>query len=227
MSADLDEEEIQTLLRNTGIFIRRGDWESAESSVLTAVEMSPDDAVVQELLGDVLLGRGERTRAAEAYKRAVEINPGAAEAEIKYARIILGLSEEARLESAKASALEQPVQPGAKPSPIVGLLASMFWPGLGQFYNGDYTKAKLLAGAYGVIMLLLLLTGQLSSLASVFVTLMAPTKAAQNASASISLLAVFLWGGAAAAWLYAIIDAPVQAGKSKKTKASDYSEPDF
>ncbi|MCC6484287.1 MAG: tetratricopeptide repeat protein [Armatimonadetes bacterium] len=227
MMGEPEDEELQKLLRNANIYLRREDLDSAETNCRAAIDMARDNAEAYELLGDVLVKRGEAQEAAEAYHAAMKKAADPARPETKYAKIVLSLSEAARHESDLQAAMETPPTKSAQRSPVVGFLASMFWPGLGQWYNGENTKAVILASAYGAILLLLMVTGQLQALISVFVTLMVPVRTHAAAATQPGPFAVLLWGGAAAAWLYAVIDAPVRAGKAPKSPSSSYTEPDI
>ncbi len=224
----VDPEAVERAVRNAGVFLRRGDLASAERECQSASALAPDDAAVHELYGDILLARGDREGARDRYKRAVELAPGASSPEMKYARLVLNLGEEAWVSKRRQETLESPGS--EKPEPVrnttVPLLASALWPGLGQWYNGDNTKAIILASVYGFVMLVLLITGDLRRLLEWFLMGFSPGGAQQKAQ-QVSVIAALLWGGAAMAWLYAVIDAGVKASQNTKKPKDPFTEPDF
>lgn len=227
MTDELEQEELQKLLRNAHVFLRRGDLDSAETNCRAAVDMDPRSAQAHELLGDVLLQRGDQQAAAESYHQAMTVAANPAVPETKYARVVLALSQSAQQEAALDTLTEAPPENAVRRSPVVAMLASMLWPGLGQWYNGENTKAIILASASGFVTLLLLITGQLQSLVSLFLMLLVPQRLQTPSHSQPGLLGMLMWGGAAAAWLYSVVDAPVRAGKARKTPASSYTEPEF
>ena len=224
----VDPEVVEKAVRNAGIFLRRGDLESAERECQSASAVAPNDPAVHELYGDILLARGDRQGARERYKRAVDLAPGASSPEMKYARLVLNLGEEAWASKRRQEILESPGSETPEPgrSSSVALLASALWPGLGQWYNGENTKAIILASVYGFVMLVLLITGDLRQLLRWFLMGFSPGGAQQTAQ-QVSILAALLWGGAAMAWLYAVIDALVKASQNTSKPKDPYTEPDF
>jgi tetratricopeptide (TPR) repeat protein len=222
-------EEFQKLLRSAVVFLRRGDLESAERACRQAIEIGGEAPEALELLGDVLVERGQREAAMDAYRRAFTSNPSLASAETKYAKLVLAATEAARqaeeLQTVLASAGE-----AARPlgrSAALACLASAAWPGLGQWYNGETAKAAILAGAFGVVMVVLLLTGDFFRILTLLTLGFSPA-AGRVAPERVSLISWLLWGGAGCAWLYAVIDAWVRAHRPVRSPAaSQYTEPDF
>lgn len=219
-------QAVERAVRNAAIFLRRGDISSAESECRAAADIAPNDPAVLELLGDILLARGDRAAARDSYKRATELSPGASSPETKYARLVLNLGEE-EFEAKRRQELDARRSGAASNSgsTVVATLASMLWPGLGQWYNGETTKAIILAVVYGLIVLVLLATGDLVRLMTLFFG-HRTAQHGQVAGEQISVAAGLLWGGAAMAWLYAVIDAPLRASQKAKPK-DPYTEPDF
>lgn len=212
-------------IRNAHIFLRREDYDSAENSCRAAMEHEPEGSVAGlELLGDIQVARGETQVAMETYRRCMEISPQAASPEEKYARLVLNLSSEKEANPSIDDLLESTAS--AKPAgknPSIAFLSSLFWPGLGQWYNGEITKATILALAYGFSLLILIVTGDLSRIIGAFITVMAPAQASGVAE-NPGLLSSMVWFVAFAVWLYGIIDAPTRAGRNKKADSS-YTEP--
>ncbi len=225
---DTSDEALRGLLRNIHIYIRRGDYDTAEEQIHEALKMDPGNAEIQELWGDFLLLRGKTQDAAEAFHRAIGLAPEAESPELKYARAVLKLSEIAEQDERLKRALtggsldaDAPVR-----NPLVSFFASSLLPGLGQLYNGETTKAIVLSSVWGGCLLVLLLTGDFKRLMEITLSLVFPGKLPQPPS-SIGILSSMLWGGGAVAWLYGIIDAWLTSAKRVRTPTDNYTEPDY
>lgn len=219
------DDQFEKHIRNAYIFLRREDYDSAEKACRTAMQHEPAGSVAGlELLGDIYAARGDSQLAMETYRRCMEISPQTASPEEKYARLVLNLTSQPQSTPNVDSLLEaaSTATPTGR-NPSVAFLSSLFWPGLGQWYNGEITKAIILASAYGFSMLVLVVTGDLSRLIGAFVTVLAPMQAS-SVTRDPGLLSSMVWFVAFAVWLYGIIDAPTRAGKNKKTDSS-YTEP--
>src|SRR5262249_47962194 len=124
----------------------------------------------------------------------------------KYAEVALEQAERQRLRDLAQLALDQPaLLHGArrKRSATTALLASLVWPGLGQFYvaEGIDLKGSILA------LLALLCSPGLMSLLQMslgFMGMRGVTGA--NGTAALGLLFMIIW-------IYALVDAVVQAQK--------------
>ncbi len=228
MRDEPEGEEYRKLLRSAVVFLKRGDLDAAERACREALERSGGSGEALELLGDVLAERGDRDAAMETYRRAFAQDPSLASAETKYARLVLAATEAQR----EAQELDALLQAPARPRPLgrspgLACLASAAWPGLGQWYNGEPVKAAILAAAFGVVMLVLVATGDLVRILALLTVGFSPG-AVRVAPERVSALSWILWGGGGAAWLYAVIDAWVRAGRSSRSPAAEkFTEPDF
>jgi tetratricopeptide (TPR) repeat protein len=223
------DEEFRKLLRSAVVFLRRGDLESAERACRQAMETGGRVPEALELLGDVLAERGDRQGAMQAYRQAFSEDPSLASAETKYAKLVLAATEEARASAELEKVLESG---GAAPRPIgrsaaLACLASAVWPGLGQWYNGETAKAAILAGSFGLVLAVLLVTGDLFRIFALLTLGFSPA-AARVPPERVGLLSWIVWGGGGCAWLYAVIDAWVRALRPGRPAAINrFTEPDF
>src|SRR4051794_36321379 len=91
--------EIQTraeqLLREAHILRMRGQWAAAETACRQALELTPEDTLGQEMLGDLLIEKGSLDEALDVYRKAFEKQPAKASLEEKIARAVLQKGEEA------------------------------------------------------------------------------------------------------------------------------------
>lgn len=216
-------EELERVTRNAHIFVRRGELEAAEKAIRRGLEISPENSELHELLGDALAAREDNERAAEAYKRAAALDSSNDSAETKYARLVL------RMKGAAAGLTPDPLVSApiaGKRKPSVAFAASLLWPGLGQWYNGEMSKAGLLAAAGALVFVLLLVTGQFDSLINVIGNTAVPASVSGGRPGGGSAASI-LWLLFLAVWGYAAVDAA--AGVSRLTKSADasYTEPDF
>lgn len=229
MQSEPGNEALERALRNAHIFLRRGDLESAARECAAALEAVPESAEAHELMGDLLLQQGKKDDAAQSYRRAMALAPGAAGPETKYARLVLNLGEAAYQQEQMKAAMAHPAsQKAGAHNSSLALLATLLWPGLGHAYLGDTTRAMILAGSYGVSLLVLMITGDLPKLLAGFMAFMFP--GGQTAAARASQVTVLapLAMVAGAVWLYAFVDVMVQANKKgRRSPHDDYTEPNF
>jgi tetratricopeptide (TPR) repeat protein len=140
------EAKVNKLLSSANVARMRGSLGEAEQLVRQALEISPDNPVANELLGDIYLQDGKVEEAKAAFKLAMEKSPGNATLETKHARAALA---SANLQifsemSPGGSAI------GAVTPKSVGLLgcASIIVPGAGQILLGQTVKGIVFLGAY-------------------------------------------------------------------------------
>lgn len=138
-------KELEQLLRVAHLMSMRSQWKEAEESCRKALAISPGDADIYEMLGDVLRERGKPDEAIEQFKTAMQLAPGKASPEEKYAKVVLAKSEAEREKAIALEMIENPQKyPVRQKNPAVAFILSSVFPGLGQFYNGDIVKAGVL-----------------------------------------------------------------------------------
>lgn len=72
-----------------------GEWKSAQSQILRAIEIAPDSASVRIVAGDIESAAGHRPKALERYREALELEPQNQAALEKAGDLALALSENA------------------------------------------------------------------------------------------------------------------------------------
>lgn len=140
------EQEIDKLLISANLHRMRGQLTDAEQDCRKAISISPKDAVIREMLGDILYEAGKLDAAQSEYRTAMEMAPRRASAETKYAKVTLEIAEREREKAIAREIIENPHKYlGHKRRPAFAILSAVI-PGLGQFYNGDLTKALVIWG---------------------------------------------------------------------------------
>ena len=87
---------VERLLRDAHIQRMRQQFAAAETLCRQALEVSPDDLMGLEMLGDLLLEKGSLDGALETYRKAHALDPGKASLEEKVGRVVLMKAEEER-----------------------------------------------------------------------------------------------------------------------------------
>ncbi|MFA6666268.1 MAG: DUF5683 domain-containing protein [Armatimonadota bacterium] len=142
---DEQAKELDRLLRFAHLMKMRSQWKEAEDTCRKALAISPNDAGIYEMLGDILWERGKLDDATLQFKTAMQLAPGKASPEEKYAKTILEKSEAEREKAIALEMLENPQKyPTRQKNPAVAFILSAVFPGLGQFYNGDVAKAGII-----------------------------------------------------------------------------------
>jgi tetratricopeptide (TPR) repeat protein len=201
-----DQEQVERLLREANVLRMRRQLDEAEAKCREALSLSPEDAGVLEMLGDLLRERDQLPEAAVHYRQALERAPARATVEKKYAEVTLELGERQHLRELAQRALDHPElfrEPRKKRSVMTALLASLAWPGLGQFYNAGGLDLKGLILAGGA----LLCSPGLMALTQMALAAMGVSRVAISGSAALGFLFLILWA-------YSIGDAVSQAARS-------------
>jgi len=198
----------EQLLRDAYIMRMRQQWAAAEELCRQALELTPEDVQGLELLGDLLMEKGSEAQALETYRRAFEIQPLKASLEEKIARAVLRKAEdererlEAQLMMSKPTSAKQ-----RKRNQTVAVLISLFCPGGGQMFNGQYVKGGIFLGlgllslGFGgpeVLKMLLAMAGGLPR-----------GEEPNGALAALGMVGVLIW-------FASLLDASAQAGKASK-----------
>lgn len=206
---DPRREEIERLLRTAHIHQVRGERTKARELLQQALELSPEEASIWELLGDYEKEAGNWQAAHDAYKRAHELDPQNATIERKYAEAVLQQTRmqaqyqqwERALEGANDT-LTPPRNPG------LAFLLSLLMPGVGQLYNGQFVKGGIILGIMIVgFVLFLVLPGGSDFVYNLLAYLVNPARV----RGSVSGLQVFIAIVLLLTWMYAFIDAPLSA----------------
>lgn len=138
-------ELVEKLLRDTHIQRMRGEWGAAETLCRKALELSPDDVMGIEMLGDILHEKGCTQEALDLYRKAFATQPEKVCLEDKIARLVLEVAEEQRQRDAAHLLLSAPIDKEArKRNATLVVLLSLCCPGLGQIFAGDNLKGGIL-----------------------------------------------------------------------------------
>ncbi len=134
--------EVDRLLTEANVHRVRGQWAEAEAKCRQALLLNPHDAYARELLGDLLEAQGQYDQAKEIYRSLLQDFPGRASVETKLARLIIKTTP---TPGASSSPVSRPSS-AQKKSGIKAVILSLGWPGLGQFYLGQWIKGFIFAG---------------------------------------------------------------------------------
>jgi tetratricopeptide (TPR) repeat protein len=200
------QDRVDQLLREANVLRMRGQFAEAETRTRRALEESPDDLGALEMLAELLHDKGSLEEALALCHRQLEIQPGRASAETRLAKITLEQAERAqqRLMAENLLAGGGESVKGRKRRVSISLILSLFFPGLGQLYNGEYVKAAILGG---IFLLGLWLGGsELLQIGLVFAGARGPAGGDSGVWPLFGFLSLVAWG-------YAVIDAPVRAAR--------------
>lgn len=216
--------ERERLLTLANVQRMRGQLAEARKSLEDALALSGDvsssaNAPAHEMLGDILAAEEKWEEAKAAYATAHALDPTRVASERKLAQAALHLADIAH-ERALADALlrgEMPaaggafgMQQGAKSSPGLALLLSLFMPGMGQMINGQFVKGMICLGVFFVSMAVICLSPGGKDLVDQ-IRHLAAGQAYKGAAPSPMLWMLLFVSGVI--WLYSVLDAPMTAGK--------------
>jgi len=136
----IGEEEFARLYDAAHRDLRSGDRQLAAESIQRLVARAPDSTSAHELMGDLLMAQGKRKAAGDSYKRAVELEPSNADAERKYAEAALALGSVERTRQLMETGSFELLRGATVKNSGAAAARSLFFPGLGQLYNGEYEK---------------------------------------------------------------------------------------
>ncbi|NLC57125.1 MAG: tetratricopeptide repeat protein [Armatimonadetes bacterium] len=138
MDAQQAAEKADRLLTLANVYRMRGNTAEAARTCQEALAADPDNAVAHELMGDLQAAQGQLDSAMAHYRQAFTLDPRPGTEE-KIALLALRIDQEKRLgPGAGGSGL--PTASRKHLNPSLACLLSMLFPGLGQFYNGEYRK---------------------------------------------------------------------------------------
>jgi tetratricopeptide (TPR) repeat protein len=141
------KQEVDRLLVLANVQRMRNQFVEAEDTCRKALEITPGDVSLKEILADILQERGKPEDALAEYKSAMELAPGKASLETKYAKLIIEIAERKHEKELAEDMLNNPHKyPVVKKSVGLVLLLAAIFPGLGQLYNKEYVKAGVISG---------------------------------------------------------------------------------
>jgi tetratricopeptide (TPR) repeat protein len=197
----------EQLLRDAHIARVRGRFPEAESLCRRALDLTPDDVMGLEMLGDLLLEKGEWDDALARFRRALELQPEKASLEEKIARIALRKSEAERERAEAELLLASPTSKvAAKRNATVAILLSLVCPGAGQVFNRQPVKGAIIVAVW---------LPSLFGMMELFKLLLALMGAGGRLEPHQGLAVLGLLG--ILIWIYAMIDASsgAQGGRSR------------
>ena len=136
-SPQLDDEALARLYDSVRRELRGGHVTLAAEAAAQILAAGPDSTSSHELMGDVLAAQGKRNQAKEEYQRALALEPANADAERKYAELALFIGQTQRTRELLESG---ELRGAVRKDSGAAAARSLFFPGLGQLYNGEYEK---------------------------------------------------------------------------------------
>lgn len=210
------QSEISKLMSSANVHRMRGDYLAAEDVCRQALALDENCVSVRELLADMLYARGQLDKAAEEYKKVTEALPGHKSAETKYAKLMLEIGENDYERRMAAEMLANPHKFAAPKHPLGAALLSALVPGAGQIYNRETIKGAILIGIFFFSMLMLAMSPDTQNVFKALKMLFVPesAKLVPPIGAMVYLFGFILLF----VYIYAIIDAPIAAGKMKDSE---------
>ncbi|MHB9035178.1 MAG: tetratricopeptide repeat protein [Armatimonadota bacterium] len=218
---DLDEvkkqAEFDRLITAAHVHRRRGDYTEADRAINQALELRPTDLDTREFAADMLFARGKLEPALEAYKAILAEDSSRVSAEQKYARTVLQISEGKRQKELLQDMLDNPAKYRTPArSPLVAAILSAA-PGFGQIYNGQFVKGAVIFAATMIFWFFFYLLRPDVSIYRPEDRMMAFAQNLNPLAVVFALVSIFLQ-------VYALVDAPVVAGKQKEKQDAQQSK---
>lgn len=218
LPVDPDGDEIGRLHESARRDLHFGRLAAAAEVAEKLVAEHRDSTSAHELMGDVLVAQGKRAKARNEYKLAMEIEPANADAERKYAEAMLLMCDSDRTGEIIRSGDLSSLRGVAHKDASAAAVRSMFFPGLGQMYNGEYEKG-IAAVVLGLPLLGLALWGLIEW------TTVAVLPGAESLSLPQQMLAVFGCVAYATLLVWSIMDAQKVARESgERPRGTDMPE---
>lgn len=145
---ELEQEEMARLYDTVRRALKYRRLPQALEAAQELLAKHPDSTTAHELMGDVLAAQGKRTQARDEYRRSLDLEPANADAERKWAELMLHIGEADRTRDMLQAGRFEEIRGAGRKDPTGAVMRSVFFPGLGQLYNGDYEKGiiAVLAG---------------------------------------------------------------------------------
>ncbi|MCE5217986.1 hypothetical protein LLH03_13260, partial [bacterium] len=140
LDGELQPDEMGRLFETVRRELFLGRTSLAAQAAQELLGSHPDSTTAHELMGDVLAAQGKRSQAKEEYRKALDLEPANADAERKWAQVMLILGEANRTRALLESGRYEEIRGAVHKDPGGAAIRSMFFPGLGQLYNGEYEK---------------------------------------------------------------------------------------
>jgi tetratricopeptide (TPR) repeat protein len=137
---ELEQEEMARLYDTVRRALQYRRIPQAVQAAEELVQKHPESTTAHELMGDVLAAQGKRTQARDEYRRSLDLEPANADAERKWAEVMLRIGEADRTRDALQAGRFDEIRGASRKDATGAVMRSMFFPGLGQLYNGDYEK---------------------------------------------------------------------------------------
>lgn len=225
MDALAREREVQSLLAKANLQRMRAQLLDARRTLEIALEVAhtlpaPAASPVHEMMGDMLAAEERWEQARDAYALALDAEPGRAAAERKLGEMLVRASDEEALRKAGGNPLRgddlidilRENRAGRRHAGLAMFL-SLLGPGFGQLYCGKFVKGAILLAVFAAALLLIAVSPERGDLfqqiAAIFALKPAPrgTSAPPPGLVACAVVAVGVW-------VYALVDAPITAGRS-------------
>jgi hypothetical protein len=140
LSDPLEPDEVGRLFDTVRRELHARRIANAAEAAQELLDKHPDSTTAHELMGDVLAAQGKRAQAKEEYKRALELEPVNADAERKFAEMALVVGQSERTRQMLVAGDLEGLRGAVRKDSGAAAARSLFFPGLGQLYNGEYEK---------------------------------------------------------------------------------------
>ncbi len=140
LSGPLEPDEVGRLFDTVRRALHARRIPNAAEAAEELLEKHPDSTTAHELMGDVLAAQGKRSQAKEEYKRALELEPANADAERKFAELALMVGQSERTRQMLVAGDLEGLRGAVRKENGAAAARSLFFPGLGQLYNGEYER---------------------------------------------------------------------------------------
>ena len=209
------QAEFDRLMAAASTSRMRGDYQQANALIKQALLVNPTDHVAREFAADMIYAHGDIEAAADAYKALLDEDKSLASVEAKYARAILQLAEGERQKALLQEMLENPARfrtPAR--SPLVAAVLSAA-PGFGHIYCGQLVRGVVFFVTTVISWLLFYaFSPPVPPYPDMNARIMQFLKNMDPAAIIFAMVGMFLH-------IYALVDATVQAGKTRETQEAE------
>lgn len=207
--------EVDRLISRANVHRMRAEYIEAEDVCREALALDETRADVREFLADMLYARGQLDAAVEEYKRAIELDAGRVSAETKYAKVVIEIGEREHDKQIAQEMIENPEKFKTREKhPLWALVLSVLVPGAGQAYNGEVAKGGIILGVFVLLLTAIAMSHtEVKNLFDNFKAMLVPT---ENLPPPVGIFAALIVGLLVCLYIYAVIDAPISAGKSSQ-----------
>jgi len=192
----------------------RGDLLAAEDSCREALQIDPDNLPAGEMLGDFLHECGKLEEAREQYHKLLDRDNSLAGIERKYAKVALEIGRRAEERRSVELALITPEdKEETRRNAAVAMILSAAAPGVGQMYNGEYSKGAIILGAFLLSVIVMAFSGGTGLFIKQMISVLSGGTVGGVSYGYPSIWLLVFLGAGMFAYIYGVVDAPIAAIK--------------